>query len=61
MEVIDGKGRIEYMEHKAGENLRNSSYYLSSIKWENWNLEKNILGMCDQVKGESEASGGKAS
>lgn len=46
MEVIDGKGRTDYMKHKAGKDLRNFSLIFYAIKGEKGNLEKNVLGSC---------------
>ena len=48
MEVIDGKGRTEYTKHKAGNDLQNPSLISYIIKGKKGNLEKNVLGSCDQ-------------
>lgn len=48
MDVIDGKGRTEYMKHKAGKYLQNPSLISYTIKEEKGNLAKNVLGSCDQ-------------
>lgn len=47
MEVMAGKGRTEYMKHKAGKDLQNSSLISYTIKGEKGNLGKNVLRSCD--------------